>query len=85
MGLESGPSGQPVALSRRPTASSCTIVFIPYRVVRRHLLAPSLPHGGGFTAAEISYKRHNKMFVQKGTGNIAHVNTQRLLEGVNHG
>jgi hypothetical protein len=41
MGLEGGPSGGPVALSRRPTASFCTIAFIPYRVVRRHLFAPS--------------------------------------------
>jgi hypothetical protein len=85
MGLEGGPSGEPVALSRPWTRLSCAIVFIPYRVVRRHLFAPSLPPGGGFVAAEISYQRHNKMFVQKDTGNIAPINTRRLLEGVNHG
>ena len=85
MGLESGPSGQPVALSRPRTHFFCTMVFIPYRVHGRTFFAPSLPHGGGFIAAEISSQRHNKMFVQKGTGNIAPINTQRLSEGVNHG
>jgi hypothetical protein len=85
MGLEDGPSGEPVALSRRPTASFCTIAFIPYRVHGHAFFAPSLPPGGGFVAAEISYQRHNKMFVQKDTGNITPVNTRRLLEGVNHG
>jgi hypothetical protein len=85
MGRKYGPSGGPVALSRQWTHLFCTIVFIPYRVNGRTFFAPSYPPGGGFIAAEISYQRHNKMFVQKGTGNIAPVNTQRLLEGVNHG
>jgi hypothetical protein len=85
MDLENGPSGESVALSRRPTASFCIIAFIPYRVARRHLFASSHPPGGGFVAAEITYQRHNKMFVQKDTANIASINTQRLLEGVNHG
>jgi hypothetical protein len=85
MGLEGGPIGEPVALSRQWTHLFCTIVFIPYRVNGRTFFAPSLPPGGGFVAAEISYQWHNKMFVQKDTGNIAPVNTQRLSEGVNHG
>jgi hypothetical protein len=36
------------------------------------------PPGGGFIVAETSYQRHNKTFVEKDTGNITSVNTQRF-------
>jgi hypothetical protein len=85
MGRECGPSG---GTSRLSSSADDPLLAPSLLCLSSSMDGPLLHHrsppGGGFVVAEISYQRHNKMFVEKDTGNIASVNTQRLSEGLNH-